>query len=97
MTFTSYFFNLSNIGTFNFISNSICSDVKVNPQALEEKDGAKKVDPLSGGVPAACTVLVTSHEVISVRDTLDVAFVYGAAPYLKERGSDTLLRGEIDF
>ncbi|XP_053611122.1 uncharacterized protein prd1 [Plodia interpunctella] len=65
-------------------------------QALEEKDGAKKVDPLSGGVPAACTVLVTSHEVISVRDTLDVAFVHGAAPYLKERGSDTLLREYVE-
>ncbi|XP_013200960.2 uncharacterized protein LOC106143427 [Amyelois transitella] len=65
-------------------------------QALEEKDGAKKVDPLSGGVPAACTVLVTSQDVVSLRDTLDVAFVHGTAAYLKERGSDTLLREYLE-
>ncbi|KAL4709047.1 hypothetical protein ACJJTC_005908 [Scirpophaga incertulas] len=61
-------------------------------QALEEKDGAKKVDPLAGGPPAGCTVLVTPTEVISLRDSLDLTFVYGAAAYLKDRGSEELLK-----
>ncbi|KPJ04813.1 Pleckstrin-likey domain-containing family M member 2 [Papilio xuthus] len=65
-------------------------------QALEEKDGAKKVDPRAGGPPPACTVLVTAHEVVSVRDTLDSAFVAGAAAYLKDRGSDALLKEYIE-
>ncbi|CAK1586813.1 unnamed protein product [Parnassius mnemosyne] len=65
-------------------------------QALEEKDGAKKVDPRAGGPPPACTVLVTPHEVLSVRDSLDFAFVAGAAAYLKDRGSDALLKEYIE-
>ncbi|KAL0871052.1 hypothetical protein ABMA27_004857 [Loxostege sticticalis] len=65
-------------------------------QALEEKDGAKKVDPRAGEPPPACTVLVTPTEVISVRDTLDLAFVAGAAAYLKDRGSEALLREYIE-
>nr|XP_021192345.2 uncharacterized protein LOC110377695 [Helicoverpa armigera] len=64
-------------------------------QALEEKDGAKKCSERSGP-PPACTVLVTPHEVISVRDTLDLAFVTGAAAYLKDRGSDALLKEYIE-
>ncbi|KAI8419720.1 hypothetical protein MSG28_008407 [Choristoneura fumiferana] len=44
------------------------------------------------GAPAACTVLVTPREVISVRDTLDLTFVAGAAAYLRDRGSDALLK-----
>ncbi|XP_068617684.1 uncharacterized protein prd1 [Battus philenor] len=65
-------------------------------QALEEKDGAKKTDPRAGGPPPACTVLVTPHEVVSVRDTMDLAFVAGAAAYLKDRGSDALLKEYIE-
>ncbi|CAH0720396.1 unnamed protein product, partial [Brenthis ino] len=65
-------------------------------QALEEKDGAKKCDPRCGGPPPACTVLVTPHEVLSLRDALDAAFVAGAAAYLRERGSDALLREYIE-
>lgn len=65
-------------------------------QALEEKDGAKKKDPRSGGPPPACTVIVTPHEVISLRDTLDSSFVAGAAAYLKNRGSEALLREYIE-
>lgn len=65
-------------------------------QALEEKDGAKKVDSRAGGPPPACTVLVTPHEVISLRDTLDLSFVDGAAAYLKERGSEALLKEYIE-
>lgn len=59
---------------------------------MEEKDGTKK-DSRAGGPPAACTVIVTPHEVISLRDTLDMAFVEGAAAYLKDRGSEALLKG----
>ncbi|XP_023937252.1 uncharacterized protein LOC112045338 [Bicyclus anynana] len=65
-------------------------------QALEEKDGAKKTDLRTGGPPPACTVLVTPYEVISLRDTLDLAFVAGAAAYLKDRGSDALLKEYIE-
>ncbi|XP_049875998.1 uncharacterized protein LOC126373764 [Pectinophora gossypiella] len=65
-------------------------------QALEEKDGAKKSDPRAGAPPPACTVIVTPSEVISLRDTLDMAFVAGAAAYLKERGSDALLKEYIE-
>ncbi|XP_050549719.1 uncharacterized protein LOC118272254 [Spodoptera frugiperda] len=64
-------------------------------QALEEKDGAKKSSDRPGP-PPACTVLVTPTEVISVRDTLDLAFVTGAAAYLKDRGSDALLKEYIE-
>ncbi|CAH0694526.1 unnamed protein product [Spodoptera exigua] len=64
-------------------------------QALEEKDGAKKSSDRPGP-PPACTVLVTPTEVISVRDTLDLAFVSGAAAYLKDRGSDALLKEYIE-
>ncbi|XP_037293203.1 uncharacterized protein LOC115446701 [Manduca sexta] len=65
-------------------------------QALEEKDGTKKLDPRAGQPPPACTVLVTPHEVISLRDTLDLAFVAGAAAYLKDRGSESLLKEYIE-
>ncbi|XP_072944565.1 uncharacterized protein prd1 [Epargyreus clarus] len=65
-------------------------------QALEEKDGAKKTDPRAGGPPPACTILVTPYEVISLRDTLDLAFVAGAAAYLKDRGSEALLKEYIE-
>ncbi|XP_050347883.1 uncharacterized protein LOC126771822 isoform X1 [Nymphalis io] len=65
-------------------------------QALEEKDGAKKASPLGRGPPPACTLLVTPLEVLSVRDTLDLAFVTGAAAYLKERGSEALLKEYIE-
>ena len=64
-------------------------------KALEEKDGAKKSE--RSGPPPGCTVLVTPHEVISLRDTLDLAFVAGASAYLKDRGSDALLRGTESF
>lgn len=64
-------------------------------QALEEKDGAKKSDVMKGP-PPACTLLVTPQEVVSVRDTLDLAFVTGAAAYLKDRGSDALLKEYIE-
>ncbi|XP_026748130.1 pleckstrin homology domain-containing family M member 2-like [Trichoplusia ni] len=64
-------------------------------QALEEKDGAKKTVERPGP-PAACTLLVTPTEVISVRDTLDLAFVTGAAAYLKDRGSEALLKEYIE-
>ncbi|CAH0589149.1 unnamed protein product [Chrysodeixis includens] len=64
-------------------------------QALEEKDGAKK-SVERPGPPAACTLLVTPTEVISVRDTLDLAFVTGAAAYLKDRGSEALLKEYIE-
>lgn len=62
-------------------------------KALEEKDGAKKSCERAGP-PPACTVLVTPHEVISVRDSLDLGFVTGAAAYLKDRGSEALLKGK---
>ncbi|CAH2043414.1 unnamed protein product, partial [Iphiclides podalirius] len=65
-------------------------------QALEEKDGAKKADPRVGCPPPACTVLVTPNEVVSVRDSLDMSFVAGAAAYLKDRGSDALLKEYIE-
>jgi hypothetical protein len=71
--------------------------VKLFDQALEEKDGAKKIEPRAGSPPAACTLLVTPTEVISVRDSLDLSFVAGAAAYLKDRGSEALLKGiQID-
>ncbi|VVC93234.1 unnamed protein product [Leptidea sinapis] len=65
------------------------------PHALEEKDGAKKPN-VKAGPPPACTVLVTPYEVISLRDTLDLAFVVGAAAYLKDRGSEALLKEYIE-
>ncbi|CAK1555868.1 unnamed protein product [Leptosia nina] len=64
-------------------------------QSLEEKDVTKKGD-LRSGPPPACTVLVTPYEVISLRDTLDLAFVAGAAAYLKDRGSEALLKEYIE-
>ncbi|XP_075980105.1 pleckstrin homology domain-containing protein pruning defect 1 [Anticarsia gemmatalis] len=64
-------------------------------QALEEKDGASASESRAGP-PGACTVLVTPAEVISVRDTLDHAFVAGAAAYLKDRGSEALLKEYIE-
>ncbi|KAJ8714953.1 hypothetical protein PYW08_004934 [Mythimna loreyi] len=64
-------------------------------QALEEKDGAKRSSERPGP-PPACTVIVTPHEVISLRDTLDLAFVTGAAAYLKDRGSEALLKEYIE-
>ncbi|RVE39831.1 hypothetical protein evm_015519 [Chilo suppressalis] len=62
--------------------------------ALEEKDGVKKSDTRPGP-PPACTVVVTPTEVISVRDSLDLSFVTGAAAYLKDRGSEALLKGTV--
>ncbi|XP_045500587.1 uncharacterized protein LOC123698042 [Colias croceus] len=64
-------------------------------QSLEEKDAPKKADPRTWP-PPACTVLVTPYEVISLRDTLDLAFVAGAAAYLKDRGSEALLKEYIE-
>ncbi|CAH0400810.1 unnamed protein product [Chilo suppressalis] len=64
-------------------------------QALEEKDGVKKSDTRPGP-PPACTVVVTPTEVISVRDSLDLSFVTGAAAYLKDRGSEALLKEYIE-
>lgn len=65
-------------------------------QALEEKDGYKKSDRETSVPPAGCTVLVTPYEVLSVRETLDMAFVAGASGYLKDRGSDALLKEYIE-
>ncbi|GBP92983.1 Pleckstrin homology domain-containing family M member 2 [Eumeta japonica] len=65
-------------------------------QALEEKDGTKKLDGRRRGPPAACTVLVTQNEVMSVRETMEPAFIVGAAPYLRDRGSDALLKEYIE-
>ncbi|XP_047521987.1 putative uncharacterized protein DDB_G0277255 [Pieris napi] len=63
-------------------------------QSLEEKTTPKKA--VRSGPPPACTVIVTPFEVISLRDTLDLAFVAGAAAYLKDRGSEALLREYIE-
>ncbi|XP_061379298.1 uncharacterized protein LOC116771112 [Danaus plexippus] len=63
-------------------------------QALEEKDGCKKCERV--GPPPACTILVTPNEVVSLRDTLDLAFVAGAAAYLKDRGSEALFKEYIE-
>ncbi|XP_061719117.1 uncharacterized protein LOC133526479 [Cydia pomonella] len=61
-------------------------------QALEEKDG---LSAERSGPPCACTVLVTAREVLSVREPLDLAFVAGAAAYLKERQEEALLKEYI--
>lgn len=64
-------------------------------QALEEKNGVRKIDPRTNLPPPACTVLVTDKEVFAVRDTLHPAFIVGTAPYLHERGAGSLLQEYI--
>ncbi|KAG7312275.1 hypothetical protein JYU34_001747 [Plutella xylostella] len=58
-------------------------------QALEEKDGVKAAELT--GPPPACSVLVTSRLVLSVRETPDLPLVAAAAPYLRDKGAETLL------
>ncbi|XP_048479631.1 uncharacterized protein LOC105386069 isoform X1 [Plutella xylostella] len=60
-------------------------------QALEEKDGVKAAKLT--GPPPACSVLVTSRLVLSVRETPDLPLVAAAAPYLRDKGAETLLTG----
>ncbi|XP_041982160.1 uncharacterized protein LOC121735402 [Aricia agestis] len=57
-------------------------------QALEDK---QEVRATVGARTAACTVLVAGGEVLAARDPLDLAFVRGAAPYLRQAGAHAQL------